>query len=491
MCEVPQPENGYIQSFPTSGPTCPDGGIPPTPSLGHDVDLTDETVGCCGADLTDRDFGNHKQQFQPPDKSGMKFDDKDNSGSKTAGDTPIQGWAINLYKNDGFGNFLLVAPPSPVFTDINGNYVFPDLAEAEYRVCESSTPPAGYAGYVQTYPNAGTQSPNLQGETTTNLCPAGNNTWGWQFTTTSGINLIDNDFGNWKPPVECQKETVNSTMDSVFPGNLGPDFTVRTWQGDQVQDAVNAATNPANLNADPYIIIMVIAHSDGSLGGTANQKVLVSADYGTDKPFGLFGCSVTLTGGGTGSAVKIATSANAKDWPINGRTSDIFLMDLHGDNTSNSGVGVEACGQYRYLRNEYGIGNATGIKVIGSYNTVHNGKGEGNSGDGVYVSGNYNYLTDTDSYSNGGNGFKIIGGYNQLMKLDTGEKNKGNTDGVNVVGNNNTLSEIDAYGNSGDGIDVAGTGNQLNKNNAGDSNKPNGGYGFRVSGGSSGSGRTR
>ena len=272
-------------------------------------------------------------------------------------------------------------------------------------------------------------------------------------------------------------------MNAAFPGNGGPDITVRAFApfNESVQDAVDSATD---TNGDHYVIIMVIAHADGSLGGTANQKVIVSKDYtataASNYPFGLFGCSVTLTGGGSGPAILVTTGAKGALTTINGHSTNIFVSDLHG---GNSAVGNEADGTLRYFRNTQPTGNGVGIKVVGSSNTVHNGAAIGNTGDGVYVQGDSNYLTDTNSMSNGGNGFNIVGSSNQLLKFDAGEKGTPNAlDGVHVVGNSNTLNGIDAYNNGGDGIDVAGNGNILTSNVAGDKGKGNGGSGFRVAG---------
>jgi hypothetical protein len=271
-------------------------------------------------------------------------------------------------------------------------------------------------------------------------------------------------------------------MNGAFPSNAGPDITVKGWLGESVQDAVD---NVTDVNNDGYLIVLVIAKSDGTLGGTINQKVAVDKNYGTAKSFGLFGCSVTMTGGGSDPSVWIKPSATSKDRSVNGRTFNVFLMDLHGGNSSAAGVQAE--GTKRYVRNEYGVNSAVGIKVLGNNNTVHNGKAEGNSGYGVYVEGDSNYLTDTDSFANGSDGFHIKGNSNQLLKLNPGDKGKGNGgNGVAVNGTSNLLSEIKAYANTGWGINVgsvvASATNTLNKNVAGASGKGNTAGGIRVSG---------
>jgi hypothetical protein len=410
------------------------------------------------------------------------------SGKKVNADTQqgLGGWTINLYGPEGPpGTFPFI---TSTVTAPDGTYSFPLPGPGTYKLCEVI---ADQPNWTQVLP-AGPAVCNTAN-------PPGEAANGHVFSTGDGggqetpnccegegthTNIPDKDFANRERqpgPPECQKPTMYEGMNGAFPGNTGPDITVQAWAplNESVQAAVDGVTD---VNNDGYLIVLVIAKSDGSLGGTVPQNVVVSKDYGA-KPFGLFGCSVTMTGGGSGSAVKIADTAKSgpAGWKVNGKLTTIFIMDLHG---GNSGVGVEACGQYRYIRNTYGTNNGIGIKVVGNSNTVHNGKAEGNTGDGLVIQGNSNYVTDTDLFSNGGNGAKVTGNSNQLLKLDAGDKGKGNTgDGVNVTGSSNTLQEIAAYANGGDGIDVSGSGNTLTKNVAGDKGKGNGGDGIKVANG--------
>jgi hypothetical protein len=409
----------------------------------------------------------------PATKSGVKFEDTNEDGIKDPGEPPIAGWPINLYKNN--------APFASTNTGLDGKYSFTNLGPGSYRVCEGAGPPL----YTQSYPNAGTPVP--PGEAIVNTCPAPN-TWGYEFTVggqtgafnccpDNGQTFENNDFGNHRTPTECQKQTVNDVMDLTYPGNSGPDVTVKTWLGESVQTAVD---NAADTNGDKYIIVMVVAKPDFSLGGSANQKVEVTRnDYA--KPFGLFGCSVTLTGGGTDPAVWVKSTAASPQITVNGKPTTIFVMDLHG---ANSAVGVQADGTKRYLRNEDATGNTTGIVVNGNYNVVHNGSAEAN-GRGIVVTGNNNSLTDTDVFSNTGVGVTITGNKNSATKLDVGDKGKGNGgDGFYVRGNGNKLVENEALANGGDGFDVAGgtasAANVLKKNVAGERNNGNAGNGFFI-----------
>ena len=288
--------------------------------------------GCCpnpDNNKTGIDFGN----WQPPRKSGMKFNDANNNGQKDPGEVGLDGWDIQLRQG------LNVIQTKT--TAGGGLYEFVIAAGGTYQVCE--VPKA--APWVQTYPNANFPNPVPNGgppkETVGTVCPGG--AYGYEITVQSGDVLTGNDFGNFQKenvPPECQKPTAINAMNLTFPLNAGPDITVQTWKGELVQDAVDSVTD---VNLDGYLIIMVIAHADGSLGGTAAQKVVVSKDYtatpATNFPFGLFGCSVTLTGGGTGPAVWVQDTAKGKQILVNGRATNIFVMDLHG---GNSAIGVQA-----------------------------------------------------------------------------------------------------------------------------------------------------
>ena len=439
--------------------------------------------GCNGQDITGKNFGNVQLAAT---KSGYKFNDL--NGNHVAdnlngigGEPGLNGWTITIWNSTQ----TAVVQTTVTANDTSGKpgfYQFLNLAPGNYVVCETPQ-----ATWTQTFPQAGA-----------GFVTCTNGTIGWSITLAAGQNDTDNNFGNFKTTV-CEKLPVQNVLNpstGYWPGNLGPDYVVRVNHGDKVQDAVNNAAlhrtaTTGDINGDGVIIILVLAHDDGTLGGSSAQKVVIDASYGsanTGLRFGLIGCSVTLTGGGTGPAISIASTANARTTTIaDGATpsSNIVVMDLHG---GSSAIGVQVVGNNRYLRNEGGSGNGTGFNITGNYNTMHNGAANSNSGDGVVVTGSGNLLTDTNSMGNGGNGFSVTNPAlpgNRLLKLDAGETATPNgLDGVHVVGNSNTLSEIGAYANGGDGIDVAGNSNTLNKNLAGDKGKGNGQSGIRVVGGS-------
>jgi hypothetical protein len=486
ICEVLQV--GWDQTAPGAGTPCPAG----PPGYGpNGYTVSTQNLSCCsGVHITGKNFAN-QQRFSPPTKSGKKFNDVKGDGIEDATDPGLGSWTIVLL--DGNTNQVVDVQTTTAGT---GAYQFTIATAGFYRVCEVTQ-----AGWTQTYPNASTPLPNPPNDAAKDkaamTCPANvtlNNVvvplgaWGWEINVASGDALTGDDFGNHQNEVVCQKPTAINRMNSVFVGNAGPDITVKTWLNQSIQSAV---TNATDVNGDGYIIIMVIANSSGALGGSANQSVVISKDYtatpATNLPFGLFGCSVTLTGqGANGAAVEIAATANAKDLAIGSRVSDIFVMDLHG---SNNTIGVAAYGNNRWLDNECTgtcgkQANKTGIKVVGNNNTVHNGEATGNTGDGVCVLGDGNLLDTTDATKNGGKGFNVVGNNNTLKVRKVGDKNAGNGgDGITVNGNGNSLTGGGkVLANGGWGINVNGNANTLTKNVVGDSGAGNTAGGIRVNG---------
>src|SRR5262249_22144197 len=142
----------------------------------------------------------------------------------------------------------------------------------------------------------------------------------------------------------CNKSTVLE----VLAGHL-PDKVVRTDLGESIQDAVDKA---ADTNGDGLIIIGVVTNAFGNLGGNANQRVTVSKVH--DKPFMLFACSVTLHDPDKADGLPTGLITAGAGSPGN-----IFVMDLHGDDSEVAGWKVEGSG--RTLRNVATSGNATGV----------------------------------------------------------------------------------------------------------------------------------
>jgi len=112
-----------------------------------------------GTNSQDNNFGN----FQLGSISGRKFDDLNGNGAWDNGEPVIQNWTI--YLNDGQNI-------SSTTTDASGVYLFTNLGPDEYTISENLP-----AGWIQTFPpQDGT----------------------YLVTLTSGANVTDKDFGNFK-----------------------------------------------------------------------------------------------------------------------------------------------------------------------------------------------------------------------------------------------------------------------------------------------------
>ena len=266
-------------------------------------------------------------------------------------------------------------------------------------------------------------------------------------------------------PPHCEKASVQTVLDPLtgrFPGNLGPDKVIFVQNGDIIQNFVDSA---ADLNNDGYIILMVVAKDNNLLGGSTKQKVDISLNY--PKPFALFGCSVTLIDPDKNDQLPAGLIEASAGSPKN-----IFVMDLHGSGSEIAGWKV--VGDGRYMRNVATGNSAVGMWLAGNGNTMHNGNGNFNGGAGIYVQGNGNLVDSADAFGNGGSGVWVSGASNKVLKVDAGDKGKGNKeDGVTVTGAGNTIQEVDSFANGGNGIAVTGDGNKLLKNNLGDRNKGN------------------
>ena len=137
----------------------------------------------------------------------------------------------------------------------------------------------------------------------------------------------------------------------------------------------------------------------GRSAARANQKVVVSKDYGTaaavravrlqrhahrwrDRPGGL--------DQGHGEAARRSRSTAVRR-PSSWRTCTAGTARSASRPTAPTATSAT----------KVPTGNGTGIKVLGNNNTVHNGAAQGNTGVGVQVDGNSNYVTDTDVFANG------------------------------------------------------------------------------------------
>jgi hypothetical protein len=252
VCEVLKP--GWLETFPLSTTKPPTGESIATnclPPDGTGIGYTFTTQS--GVNLTTNDFGN----FQEPTKSGVKWEDMNGDGHRDAGDDPLDGWTIQLYKGT-----TLVGTDT---TDSNGAYSFPLLQPGTYTVCEVLQ-----SGWVQTFPNAGTADPANE-SIATDCAPPNGTGFGYTFTAQSGVNLDANDFGNWVPP------TKSGVKWNDVNGN-----GVRDTGDDGLSGWTIQALDPANGNA---VVASAVTDANGnyeltfSKGGTFRVCEVLQTDW--------------------------------------------------------------------------------------------------------------------------------------------------------------------------------------------------------------------
>jgi hypothetical protein len=294
VCEVLTA--GWQQTYPTAahaeaGDCTTESGATDLGPVGYEISIAS------GEQLTDNDFGN----FELVTKSGTKFDDVNGDGDLTDG-VALPGWTINLYLDEGDGvpgaGDTLVDSAT---TDVNGDYAFADLGPGTYFVCEPIT-----AGWVQTFPNTA-------GGEVIDTCDdiAGNEAFGYTFTTESGVDLTDNDFGNfelpalegctpgfWKVPQHHDSWaatgfTTGQSLESVFdiPDGLGLDdrtlLEALNFRGGSttagaaqilLRAAVAAALNAAHPDVDyEFTLADVIADVNAALASGDRATILALA----------------------------------------------------------------------------------------------------------------------------------------------------------------------------------------------------------------------
>jgi hypothetical protein len=136
---------------------------------------------------------------------------------------------------------------------VNGAYGFDPVGPGSYTVCEVLQ-----AGWVQTFPNAGTADP--AGESIASDCVPPNGTaYGYGFTAQSGTDLSGNDFGNFPPQpntltiVKQANPQGPATFDFTASGGLTPASFVLDDDGNNA----NAHSNTQvfqNVGAGSYVI---------------------------------------------------------------------------------------------------------------------------------------------------------------------------------------------------------------------------------------------
>ena len=379
-------------------------------------------------------------------KCGKKFNDADNSGSFTVGDTPIGGWPINLL--DTSNNVLA----STTTDAVDGTYCFLGLQPGTYRACEGTGP----AGFVQTFPNASlpNPAPNSPAETVISTCPAPN-VWGYEFTLASGDTFTDDDFGNFKPTVTCPEDPnraaslTRTVGQSQFNGGAGVPGNPKNYA------TVQSAYNDAKLSVNAEVI---------GLFTNTNENLLLDGS----KSLTITQCtSARVTGvGGVAAPVWDITSTGklliigpdsvggTVGWRVNGGGGHT-IKALRASGASQYGVLVLSDNN-SVSWNEIKT-SPVGLRVEGDFNTLTGGTIQNNTGDGAQLaaSANNNTFQVSNVQLNGGNGILVAGSTNTIK--DGGRIDSNGLSGVYVTGSGNTLKNLQAGSDASKGNGTSNT----------------------------------
>lgn len=164
------PVNGLAEpNFPTIVITCPG---PTGPTLPTYITLPPSTcLSSCGLAR----------------KSGMKFNDLNNDGTKDPGEPGLPGWEIHLFNAD-------LSIHLHATTDAGGNYAFETLQPGTYTVCETLQ-----TNWNQTFPVPGPGIADCTTHTHGGTITPGPR--GYLITLTAGQDDTGNDFGNFQQQI--------------------------------------------------------------------------------------------------------------------------------------------------------------------------------------------------------------------------------------------------------------------------------------------------
>jgi hypothetical protein len=208
-----------------------EGGINLTELLPEDVCISNflaETRSSFEVNATLKDFV-HSSFNLCGDKSGVKFHDQDGDGVKDAGEPGLNGWPIKIY-NDvdesgdlSAGDTLRETTTTDTIGGVAGSYVFQNLPNGKYIVCEDAQPPAGSGlpttGWNQSFPVDTNDVCD-----TTDPIGAGLADDGYAITM-SGADDTGNDFGNFRNATirgaKFKDANANGARDTGEPGLAG------------------------------------------------------------------------------------------------------------------------------------------------------------------------------------------------------------------------------------------------------------------------------
>ncbi len=413
------PTNGAVgPPFPTkTAPVCGGGPVKDTPGA--------LPMATCLADFCS----------STGSKCGKKFDDLNGNGMEDGGEPGIGNWPINLLTT---GNVILTT----ITTNPDGTYCFPTLQPGTYRVCEGP-PPAGFSGYVQTFPKSGVVHP---GETVINTCP-GPRVWGYQFTVTSNESFTGDDFGNHLS--QCPEDSSVTPTKTVDPSQPQAGKNYQTLQA-----AYDAAANTGEI-----IGMFGNTVENVNLGGTKSMKITqctLASITAANNALPVW--NITSTGKLTIQGPD-SVGGTIGWWIHNASGGPHTLKSVRANGASQDGILVASNGNSVTWNDASGNGSGAatdaGVRATGNSNTLKGGDTGPNNGDGIQLAGNSNNLSGATADSNTANGIVASGNSNTIK------------------GNRASLNTLDGYKNA------AGTSNNYSGNSSNTGGKENGGAEYR------------
>ena len=297
-----------------------------------------------GVDIANNDFGN----FDKVTKSGQKWVDNNGDGIKNGSDAGLPGWTINLYNS---GNTLIQSK----VTDGSGNYSFDPVGPGTYTVCESVQ-----AGWTQTFPNGTTANPPNE-TIATNCVPPSGTAFGYHFTAQSGVDLANNDFGNFELVTKSGEKfddvNGNGTQD---PGDNGlSGWTIQLYDSTNTLIQSKVTDGSGNYSFDPvgpgsYTVCEVLqagwtqTFPNGTTANPANETIATNCVPPSGTAFGyhftaqsgvdLAGNDFGNTQGGSITIRKIANPQGAATFDFSVTpatvTPSTFTLDDDGNNSN-------------------------------------------------------------------------------------------------------------------------------------------------------------
>ncbi|XOU94656.1 MAG: SdrD B-like domain-containing protein [Candidatus Kerfeldbacteria bacterium] len=273
-----------------------------------------DIIAVSGQDVDDIDFGN----FKDTKISGHKFNDLNGDGVWDAGEPAIAGWTIYIS-----GNW---ATSTQTLTD--GSYEFTGLTAGDWTVTEDESNTAWI-------------------RTTSNPAP---------ITITSGSDITDVDFGNYKKGkisgYKFEDVNGNKTWDTGELALAG--WTINLDNGSSDVTDANGYYSFTGLQAGDYNVTETLKTGWTQMTTDPATITVVSGTNSQDNNFGNFQLGI-ITG------YKFEDINNNRQWDGQETGLQGWEINLHEDNTGQPGTIIA-----QTLTNEFGMFEFTGI-VAGTY----------------------------------------------------------------------------------------------------------------------------